>query len=193
MTLAASSTIDYYRPNAAQTVSALPSGVNYANLTLTETGCNAITSKVIPTTGITVNGTLTISLAGVDFASTTVNADKITLANGATIVRTLGALNAAPLYIGTYNVIYNGTTVQTTDFELPTSSSVLNNLTINNAAGVTLGANTTVNGALALTAGVVTTGANILSVAATGSTSRTNGWVNGNLKCAIASGANTYL
>jgi serine protease inhibitor len=193
LTLAASSTIDYYRPNAAQTVSALPSGVNYANLTLTETGCTAITSKVIPTTGITVNGTLTISLAGVAFASTTVNADKITLANGATIVRTLGALNAAPLYIGTYNVIYNGTTVQTTDFELPTSSSVLNNLTINNAAGVTLGANTTVNGALALTAGVVTTGANILSVAATGSTSRTNGWVNGNLKCAIASGANTYL
>ena len=193
LTLAASSTIDYYRPNAAQTVSALPSGVNYANLTLTETGCTAITSKVIPTNGITVNGTLTISLAGVAFASTTVNADKITLANGATIMRTLGALNAAPLYIGTYNVIYNGTTVQTTDFELPTSSSVLNNLTINNAAGVTLGANTTVNGALALTAGVVTTGANILSVAATGSTSRTNGWVNGNLKCAIASGANTYL
>ena len=193
LTLAASSTIDYYRPNAAQTVSALPSGVNYANLTLTETGCNAITSKVIPTTGISVNGTLTISLAGVAFASTTVNADKITLANGATIVRTLGALNAAPLYIGTYNVIYNGTTVQTTDFELPTSSSVLNNLTINNAAGVSLGANTTVNGALALTEGVVTTGANTLTVAATGSISRTNGWVNGNLKCAIASGANTYL
>ena len=193
LTLAASSTIDYYRPNAAQTVSALPSGVNYANLTLTETGCTAITSKVIPTTGITVNGTLTISLAGVAFSSTTVNADKITLANGATIVRTLGALNAAPLYSGTYNVIYNGTTAQTTDFELPTSSSVLNNLTINNAAGVTLGANTKVNGALALTAGVVTTGVNTLTVAATGSASRTNGWVNGNLKCAIASGANTYL
>ena len=193
LTLADSSTIDYYRPNAAQTISVLPSGVNYANLTLSESGCTAATSKVIPTTGITVNGTLTISLAGVLFSSTTVNADKITLANGATIVRTLGALNAAPLYSGTYNVIYNGSTSQTADFELPTSSSVLNNLTINNAAGITLGANTTVNGALSLTAGVVTTGVNTLTVAATGSTSRTNGWVNGNLKCAIASGANTYL
>jgi hypothetical protein len=157
LTLDASSTIDYYRPNAAQTISALPSGVNYANLILSETGCTAATSKVIPTTGITVNGTLTISLAGVAFASTTANADKITLANGATIVRTLGTLNAAPLYSGTYNVTYNGTTAQTTGFELPTAASAaLNNLTFDNAAGVTLGAATTGNSIIANKSNAIT-------------------------------------
>ena len=167
LTLGTSSTIDYYRPNAAQTVSALPSGVNYANLTLSETGCTAATSKVIPTTGVTVNGTLTVSLAGVAFASTTVNADKITLANGATIVRTLGALDAAPLYSGTYNVTYNGTTAQTIGVELPTAvSNALNNLTVNNVAGVTLGSNTTINGMLTLTSGKLILPANgILRIA----------------------------
>jgi hypothetical protein len=163
-TLDGSSTINYSRPNGAQTVSALPLNVNdvqikYANLTLSETGCTAITSKVIPTTGITVNGTLTISLAGVAFASTTVNADKITLANGATIVRTLGALNAAPLYSGTYNVTYNGTAAQTTGVELPTAASAaLNNLTFDNPAGVTLGAATTGNSIIANKSNTLTLG-----------------------------------
>ena len=157
LTLGASSTIEYYRPNAAQTVSALPSGVNYANLILSETGCTAATSKVIPTTGVTVNGTLTISLAGVSFASTTVNADKITLANGASIVRTLGALNAAPLYSGTYNVTYNDTNAQTTGFELPTATSnALNNLTFDNAAGVTLSAATTATNIIANKSNTIT-------------------------------------
>ena len=167
LTIGASSTIEYYRPNAAQTVSALPSGVNYANLTLSETGCTAATSKVISTNGVTVNGILTISLAGVLSSSSTVNADKITLANGATIVRTLGALDAAPLYSGTYNVTYNGTTAQTIGVELPTAvSNALNNLTVNNVAGVTLGSNTTINGMLTLTSGKLILPANsILRIA----------------------------
>ena len=157
LTLGTSSTIEYYRPNAAQTVSVLPSGVNYANLSLTETGCTAATSKVIPTTGVTVNGTLTISLAGVSFASTTVNADKITLANGASIVRTLGTLNAAPLYSGTYNLTYNGTTAQTTGVELPTAASnALNNLTFDNTAGVTLSAATTATNIIANKSNTIT-------------------------------------
>ena len=222
LTLGASSTIDYYRTNAAQTVSALPSGVNYANLTLSENGATAATSKVIPTTGITVNGTLTISLAGVASPTSTVNADKITLGNGATIVKTAGNLNAPPTFAGTVNVTYNGTgatqiiggttasspnvtltssnaaiaagmtvkgngvptgttvgtisgtalvlsqsattsaTVslefgtavsQTLGYEIPTDTTKLNNLTINNAAGVTLGSTTTINGTLTLTKG----------------------------------------
>jgi hypothetical protein len=97
----------------------------------------------------------------------TVNADKITLANGATIVRTLGALNAAPLYSGTYNVTYNGTTAQTIGVELPSSvSNALNNLTVNNSAGVTLGSNTTINGTLTLTSGKLILPANgILQIA----------------------------
>jgi trimeric autotransporter adhesin len=148
-TLGASSTINYSRPNGAQTVSALPLNlsnvqIKYANLTLSETGATTVTSKVIPTTGITVSGTLTINLIGATVSSTTVNADKITLANGSTIVRTSGALDAVPLYSGTYNVTYNGTSAQTTGVELPTAASnALNNLTFDNAAGVTLGAATT--------------------------------------------------
>ncbi|MCX6171238.1 MAG: YDG domain-containing protein, partial [Flavobacterium sp.] len=157
LNLGVSSTIDYFRTNAAQTISVLPTGVNYANLTLSENACTAATSKVIPTSGVKVNGTLTISLAGVAFASTTVNADKITLANGATIVKTLGTLDAAPLYSGTYNVTYNGTTAQTTGFELPTAASAaLNNLTFDNAAGVTLGGATRGNSIIANKSNAIT-------------------------------------
>jgi hypothetical protein len=111
LTLGASSLVDYYRPNAAQTVSALPSGLNYANLTLSETGCTAITSKVIPTTGITVNGILTVNLAGVAFASTTVGADKITLGNGATINIIAGTLDAQPQTLGTNDVEFANNTI----------------------------------------------------------------------------------
>ena len=159
LTLGASSTVDYFRPNAAQTISVLPSGVKYANLTLSENGCDAITSKVIPTTGITVNGTLTIDLAGVLFSSTTVNADKITLADGATIVRTLGALNAAPVFGASVNVTYNGTTAQTAGFEIP--SSGLKILTINNTVSVTFNNLTIESGASAnvLKGSLIVTGA----------------------------------
>jgi hypothetical protein len=87
------------------------------------------------------------------------------------------------------NVTYNGTTAQTPSFEMPANGSVLNNLMINNPAGLTLGASTTVNGTLALTAGVLTTGLNIVTVATSGSTSRTAGWVNGNLRKFIPAGA----
>ena len=57
LTLAASSTIDYYRPNAAQTVSALPS-VSYANLTLSGLNSNKSLSGNTTVTGVfRVNGT----------------------------------------------------------------------------------------------------------------------------------------
>jgi hypothetical protein len=135
LTLGTSSTIEYFRPNTPQTVSVLPSGVNYANLTLSEIDAKAITSKNIPTTGITVNGTLTINLAGVLYSSTIVGANYITLGNNATIVRTSGALDAAPTFGSSVNVTYNGTTAQTAGVEIPGSG--LKTLTINNDVSVT--------------------------------------------------------
>jgi hypothetical protein len=176
-TLGSASTIEYNRDNASstQTISALPIGVNYANLTITDSG--SICNKSFPSS-VTVNGTFTLNQS----ASTLTGCAFLNLANGATIVRTAGALNAAPTFGTSVNITYNGTAAQNQGFEMPTDGSVLNNLTINNAAGFTLGTNTTVNGTLALTTGVLTTGLNTVTVAASGSTSRTSGWVNGNLR-----------
>jgi hypothetical protein len=77
---------------------------------------------------------------------------------------------------------YNGTSAQVTGSGLPTTVS---DLTINNAAGVTLTNNISAKDNLILTNGVVTTGSRSLivgtSISTIGSVSRTNGWVNGNL------------
>ena len=183
-TLGSASTIEYSRTtvSSTQTISALPIGVNYANLTITDSG--SICNKSFPSS-VTVNGTFTLNQS----ASTLTGCAFLNLANGATIVRTAGALNAAPTFGTSVNVTYNGTTAQTPSFEMPANGSVLSNLMINNPAGLTLGASTTVNGTLALTAGVLTTGLNIVTVAASGSTSRTAGWVNGNLRKFIPASA----
>ena len=80
----------------------------------------------------------------------------------------------------------NGTTGQTWTSGGTISNTV--NVTINDAAGLTLGGNLTLPAALTLTNGVVTTGANTL-IMATNSVSRTNGFVNGNLQKPVATGA----
>ena len=221
LTLSATSTIDYSSINGTQTISSLPSGISYANLTLSENSTNITSSSIKAFPTLIITGTLTINTPGnVTYASSTTGADFITLGNGATIVRTLGTLNAAPLYSGTYNVTYNGklttaaaantttasttvtltsanetivagmnvtgtavaagTTVasisgtslvlsqnatltatavtltfqkaiaQTQGVELPNAANVLNNLTIDNPAGVILNLDTTVNNDLTL-------------------------------------------
>ena len=224
LTLGATSTIDYSSINGTQTISSLPSGISYANLTISENGTNITSSSIKAFPTLIITGTLTINTPGnVTYASSTTGAESITLGNGATIVRTLGTLNAAPSYSGTYNVTYNGklttaasanttmastnvtltsanttivagmnvtgtavatgTTVasisgtslvlsqnatltatavaltfekaiaQTTGLELPTVASVLNNLTIDNPAGVILNLDTSVNNDLTLGVG----------------------------------------
>ncbi len=83
------------------------------------------------------------------------NSQSFSMSNGSTIDRTGGTISATPL--GTsFNVLYSTHTVGlTTDFELPTTTTtVLNNLTINNGNTITLQNNKTANGNLSVTTGV---------------------------------------
>jgi hypothetical protein len=69
------------------------------------------------------------------------------------------------------------------------TSTAFNNLTVDNAAGVTLALNATVNGTLALGANKVVTGSNVLILGNAGSVSRTSGYVHGNLRKSVAVGS----
>lgn len=95
----------------------------------------------------TVNGTLTLT-AGVLTLTT-----GLTMGTGANISRDTGSLSAAPTFGTSVNVTYTGTTAVTTGNEIPTSTTVLNNLTINKSGGVTLSAAVTANGTVTLTSG----------------------------------------
>ena len=75
-------------------------------------------------------------------------------------------------------VAYNGTLAQTMPANFPTYT----NLTINNAAGVSLAADVTYNTVLTFTSGVVRTGAFSLIAPSTASVTRTSGHVFGNFK-----------
>jgi hypothetical protein len=162
LTLGSSSTVEYNRTSSptAQPISTLPTGVKYNNLTLSDSG--AANNKLF-SGAVTVNNTFTLNQS----SSTLTACGNLTLADGATIVRTAGSLDASPVFGTTVNVSYNGATAITSGVELPTATSVLNNLTVNNTAGVTLGSSKTVNGVLNLTAGTLTTGANTLTLGGT--------------------------
>lgn len=121
-------------------------GTTYQNLTVS--GNSPSASGGGGTTVKTINGTLTINLnAGQQINS----AGNLTFGNGASIIRTRGALNGTPTFSGTVNVTYNGAAAMTTGSELPASASALNNLTIAATASVTLNAHATVNGAFSAT------------------------------------------
>ncbi len=79
---------------------------------------------------VTVNGTLTLS------NGLLTNGANLTMATGSTISRLAGSLYAAPVFAGTVNLIYTGAPAISTGKELPTGTSVLNNLTLNDG-GVT--------------------------------------------------------
>ncbi len=180
LSLGANSTIEYSRGSSASTQNITPR-TDYKNLTL-----SGLDNNKSFTGATTVSGILTLTITG---TSTLAGAANLTLGNGTTIVMTAGSLNAAPTFGATTNVTYDGTTATISSFELPTSG--INNLTINNAAGVTLGTNTTVNGAIIFTAGKITTASNTLTIGTSGSITGAGtgtGWVVGNLKKLTASG-----
>jgi hypothetical protein len=72
---------------------------------------------------ITVNGTLALTNGILS------NGANLTMANGSTILRSGGSLASDPTFAGTVNVTYAGGGSMFTGEELPTSPTVLNNLT----------------------------------------------------------------
>ncbi|GEM_PF-402092 len=89
---------------------------------------------------------------------------------------------------GTATATFNGSAPQTIG---GSGSTIFNNLTVNNASGVTLEADQTVNGVLAFTDGKLTTGANALVLGTGGSVSGAGAgkYVYGNLRKTFSSGA----
>lgn len=134
------------------------------------------------TEGITLGGAVTVGDTLTLTAGTITDAANLTLGDGALVSRATGSLDGALGGFGSsVNVTYTGGTAVTTGPEIQTSAGVLNNLTNNNTAGVTLGSSVTVNGTLDMT-----TGPGILDTSAANSYSLT---VFGNL--AVATGTLT--
>ena len=121
-----------------------------------------------PSTGtflksLTINNTAGVTLQSDKSIGTTLylksglfntNSQSFTMTSGSTIDRTGGTISTTPSG-SSYNVLYNTyTSSLTTDLELPSTSSVLNNLTIINGNTITLQSNKTVNGNLSITSGI---------------------------------------
>lgn len=183
------SSIEFNRGNSG-TVQTVTPRTDYNNLTISD-GSTAANNKTLSGTTIvagtftlnhangsalTLSGTLTAN-AVILTKGTLTGSGNLTLANGATITKTEGNFDATPSFGTTVNVIYNGTTAVTgTSYPIPASLSSLNNLTISNAAGVTLSSDVTVNGILTLTSGTLSMASGkMLSISATGSVVRTLG------------------
>jgi hypothetical protein len=117
------------------------SGSLIKNLTIDNpAGVTLSTNKTVNETLTLTNGVFTLS-------------NTLTMANGASIVRSGGSLSAAPTFVEQVNVTYaENETAITTGFELPPSNnpSPLKDLTINNA--VILNNSTTVDGNLHINA-----------------------------------------
>ena len=151
-----------YSGNSTQTATSTEWLSNFQNLTI-----NNSSGVLIGGLARTINGNLTLT------SGTFTNSTTLTLGNGATITRSGGILNSVPTFGSSVNVIYNqnGSSISTGN-ELPTSTSVLNNLTINSSNGVILSASKTMNGTLTFTSGQFsTTASNLLTIETTGSVS----------------------
>jgi fibronectin-binding autotransporter adhesin len=142
-------------------------------------------------TGVTLSSAETVNQRLVLTSGAFNNGAFLTIANGATIERASGTLQAAPTLGGSLSVEYTGAIDVITGVEFPASVSAVINLIINKTATtntVTLDASRTVNGALILTNGrLITTGSFTISVAAGGtSTGSDSGFVIGTIQKGFA-------
>ncbi|MDB6028437.1 MAG: dystroglycan-type cadherin-like domain repeat protein [Verrucomicrobiales bacterium] len=127
---------------------------------------------------------LVLSGAGVKTGSAGVN---IAATGTLTLKDTVSYAGVTPTYASGATLLYGRTGVQLTGTEIPAAPPAVWNLSVSNAAGVTLSQSASVPGTLRLIAGNLNTGANTLT--ANGTTVRTAGYVVGNLKKSFAIGA----
>ena len=143
------------------------SSFQYNNLTLSNSG-----TKTLQAGADTVLGDLTIGSGTI-------------LANGSVTLNVFGNISNVGSQSGTGAVVLRGSSLQSVSGGGP-----YQNLTINNATGVVLTGNTVVNGTLTFTAGILSTGSDTVTIASSGSVSRTSGHVNGWLNKNVATGTN---
>jgi hypothetical protein len=117
--------------------------------------------------GVTLSNARTINTALQLLSGTLNNAtNNLTMASGSTIEKTNGSLSAAPIFAGTVNLLYseNASSITNTGNEVPTSTSVLNNVTLDNTKHVNLNSNMSVNGIFTFTKGAMKcAGSNVLT------------------------------
>ena len=124
--------------------------------------------------GVSLGAATTVTNLTLTSGQLNLNSKTLTLPNGANVVvnntsgGTAGSLSGAPSFGTSVNLTYTGTGAISTGPEIPSTTTVLNNLTINNSAGVTLGTSATVNGSLTLTSGNLTSTSSQLLTLASG-------------------------
>lgn len=156
------------------------SGATISNAVNFNVNANAYLQMADASTTVTGGGTFIVT-----------NSGKLGITSTAGITSSGATGNIRVTGTRTFNTgadyLYNGNAAQASGNGLP---SMTRNLTIQNAAGVTLTSSTAASGTLTLTAGNVTTGGNTLTLGSgtsvTGTLSRTSGHVIGNFRRWIA-------
>lgn len=112
----------------------------------------------------TLETTSAISITNLDLFNGTFDTNSISIATGGTIERRAGAINNTPGG-SSYNLLYNITAPINTGPEMPSTATVLNNLTKQGTAVLTLNQPlVTINGDLTLTTGTFALGANSVTL-----------------------------
>ena len=127
-----------------------------AALTILLSGRLITTAQTIITSGtymIITNGSTVVATQDVDVNS----GGNITVNGTLKLQKDLNNLNGSPYNLGPGSVGFSGTIPQNI-----TGQNIIQDLTVNNATGLTIGGNTWVNGNLALTSGNVALGSNNL-------------------------------
>jgi hypothetical protein len=184
---------------------------NYNNLTSSSTGARTLASSgtigvagtftpgsnAYTITGSTVNfnGTAAQTVPAFNYYNLTISGayttNNLTLANSSTIGVASVFNPSATFTSGGYvitgsTVAYNGASAQTMG-----TAFTYDGLTINNASGVTMSANSTVNNTLTFSSGTLTTGSNKITISASGTTSGAGSgkYVIGNMEKAYGAAA----
>lgn len=172
-------------------------GKSLTNLTVEYAGASAQVVTATTYGGLAINNAAGVALGtGTTTVSGTLTLTTGTLTVGAQTLALNGpAIAGTPTNLSTTttsNLSFGGSS---SGVGVPSNVTQLNNLTVNNANGITLNSSPTVGGTLTLTSGAITTGAYILNASANcpGSVSRPagGGYVLGKLRLTFPGGTAT--